>query len=575
MKEFRLAAQPSIRRPKRSPKLWIEQLENRNMPGETMLSLAIPLGLAPLGDLFDSARYAVTSDSPSASASWADSAVLDTSAKGEAESLAAFDANLADSLAGGSRQSAALGSASAAPATDFQADPGSWSADELSVAGTTSFVASNQFMGVPAAPISGAGLGQTLAILSGAIPAGAPAYIPASADSRGAAATATSSAASADASGGSGAAPMLHVLPRGTGGAQPNKGPKGGFTPAGYSPAQMKHAYGFDQLSQNGSGQTIFIIDAFDQPNITKDLNTFSSQFGLPSTTSGQFTFSEAFPSGTRPQGNISWGQEISLDVEWAHAIAPNANITLVEAASNSFTDLYGAVDYAVSHGARIVSMSWGASEYSSETSDDVHFNQPGVVFLASSGDSGGVVEYPSVSPYVVAVGGTSLPLDKSGNLTGAETAWSGGGGGTSTLEAIPGYQTSFGISNLNNKREVPDVSYNADPNTGVAVYDSYGNIFSGRGWLVFGGTSAGAPQWAALVALADQGRVSAGKAVLASSNLTTSPLYNSATGAAYSSNYRDITSGSNGFPAVAGYDLATGLGSPLANNLVPYLINN
>jgi hypothetical protein len=354
-----------------------------------------------------------------------------------------------------------------------------------------------------------------------------------------------------------GAAPMLH--------AQPMKGPHGGGgTPSGYSPAQMRHAYGFDTLTNDGSGQTIAIIDAYDDPNIVADLNKFSTQFGLPLTTSGTFTFTKAFAQGSAT-GNASWGQEISLDVEWAHAIAPKANILLVETANNSFANLLGGVDYAVSHGAQVVSMSWGAGDFSGESGYDSHFNVSGVTFLASSGDSGGQVIWPSASPYVVSVGGTHLPLDSSGNLTGAETVWSSGGGGASHYEAEPGYQIGYGITL--NGRGTPDVSYNADPYTGVAVYDSY--AFQGQsGWLVFGGTSAGAPQWAGLIALVNQGR----SAPLSSNSLTASPEYTAATGSVYSTNYRDITAGSNGYTAATGYDLATGVGSPLANNLVPYL---
>ncbi|HMC65631.1 MAG TPA: hypothetical protein VKI65_11895, partial [Gemmataceae bacterium] len=156
--------------------------------------------------------------------------------------------------------------------------------------------------------------------------------------------------------------------------------------------------------------------------------------------------------------------------------------------------------------------------------------------------------------------------LDSSGNRTSAETAWSSGGGGASGNEAEPGYQVSYGIVS-NGRRGTPDVSYDANPNTGFAVYDST-SYFGQSGWQVFGGTSAGAPQWAALVALADQGRATP----LSTSNLTSSPEYTAATGPVYASSYHDIVSGSNGYLATTGYDLATGLGSPIANNLVPFL---
>jgi len=359
---------------------------------------------------------------------------------------------------------------------------------------------------------------------------------------------------------GGGASPMLQ--------AQPQRNPHGGSgggAPAGYSPAQVRHAYGFDLLANDGAGQTIAIVNAYDHPAIESDLNIFSNQFDLPTTTSGQFTFTKVYAQGSKPQGNGGWAQEISLDVEWAHAIAPRANIMLVEAANNSFTNLLGAVDYAVNNGASVVSMSWGANDFSGELSYDYHFNKPGVTFLAASGDSGGQVLWPSASPYVVSVGGTRLPLDANGNLNGSETAWTSGGGGASFYEPEPTYQLAYGLSL--GGRGTPDVSYNGDPNTGFAVYDSY-SYLGQKGWLVFGGTSAGTPQWAGLVALANQSRATP----LSSSNLVASPFYTAATGPAYASSYRDVTAGSNGYGAGAGYDLATGVGSPRANSLVPYL---
>jgi hypothetical protein len=336
--------------------------------------------------------------------------------------------------------------------------------------------------------------------------------------------------------------------------------------PSGYSPSQIQHAYGFDKLSQTGAGVTIAIVDAYNDPTITSDLHTFDHQFGLADP-----NFTIAYAQGSKPRNNGGWAQEISIDVEWAHAIAPGASIMLVECASNSNNNLFGGVDYATNHGAQVVSMSWRGGDSSSDTSLDAHFNHSGVCYIASSGDSGGTVGYPSTSPYVISVGGTHLPLDSSGNLTGAETVWSGSGGGPSTVESEPGYQTSYGITITGGKRGTPDVSYDADPNTGVSVYDS--TSYQGlSGWITFGGTSIGAPQWAGLIALADQGRATP----ISSNNLSSTPWYNGATGSLYASDYRDITSGSAGsFSATTGYDLCTGLGSPLANNLVPYLISH
>ena len=357
-----------------------------------------------------------------------------------------------------------------------------------------------------------------------------------------------------------------HAGPRMTASAAPTLHVRGDATtsPTGYSPTQISHAYGFDQLNQTGAGQTIAIVDAYDHPNIQDDLNTFDHQFGLP-----DLVLTKVDQNGgtNYPRTDAGWALEIALDVEWAHAIAPGANILLVEAKSNSLSNLLAAVDYASQH-AQVVSMSWGGSEFSSEASYDSHFNVPNVTFLASSGDGGSGVSYPAASPYVVSVGGTTLPLDGSGNLTRAETAWSGSGGGISNQEAEPPYQSNYPIPNTSGQRGVPDVAYVADPSTGVAVFDSV-RYQGQKGWFQIGGTSVGDPSWAGLIARADQGRTTP----LSSNNLKSSPEYSAATGKAYASNYRDITSGSNGgFSARTGYDFITGLGSPNAKNLVPAL---
>jgi hypothetical protein len=262
-----------------------------------------------------------------------------------------------------------------------------------------------------------------------------------------------------------------------------------------------------------------------------------------------------ATPEGRTPNSS-GWAQEISLDVEWAHAIAPAAHILLVEARSSSLSDLLTAVDYATNHGAQTVSMSWGAGEFSSESSYDGHFLHTGVTYVASSGDTGSLTEWPAVSPNVVGVGGTALNVDSSGTYL-SETGWSGSGGGISAYEAKPGYQSGVTLSAT--KRTTPDVAYDASPSTGVAVYDSY---FGGGGWGQYGGTSAGAPQWAALIALANQGR-----STPLSSSGTLNAIYSGTT------NFHDVTSGSSGtYSAGTGYDLVTGIGSPMANNLIAYL---
>jgi uncharacterized repeat protein (TIGR03803 family) len=341
----------------------------------------------------------------------------------------------------------------------------------------------------------------------------------------------------------------------------------------GYTPQQMRHAYGVDQLiamGATGQGQVIAIVDAYGSPTIQADLNTFCTAFGIPSTAVQVY-----YPQG-QPQPVNLWVTETSLDVEWAHAIAPGATIVLVVAQSANDADLYAAVDYAVSLGATQVSMSWGSSEYSTETSSDFHFNVAGVTFFAASGDFGAYngangavgVSYPACSPYVVGVGGTTLNLDSTGNIL-SETAWSydpntgyGGGGGSSLYETLPSYQASWDTLS-GTTRGVPDVAYYANPTPGVPVYQDGGGFEAG--WVPVGGTSSGSPQWAALCALANS---------LRSQSINSSPgiLYSLAT-SDYAGYYHDIISGSNGaYSAGTGYDLVTGLGSPIANQLVPAL---
>jgi subtilase family serine protease len=326
-----------------------------------------------------------------------------------------------------------------------------------------------------------------------------------------------------------------------------------------YTPAQIRHAYGFDQLSATGANQKIAIVDAYGNASIQSDLNTFCSQFGLSSTTVQII--------GNNTSTDTGWALETALDVEWAHAIAPGATIILSVAASSSSSDLLNAVDAAVSAGATVVSMSWGGPEFSGMSYYDNHFNRSGVTFTASSGDSGAGVEWPAVSPYVIAVGGTSLYLDSNGNRT-SETAWSGSGGGISSYYGEPAFQIGWQTSN---QRSVPDVSYLADPNTGVYVYDSVNG-----GWYAVGGTSAGAPQWAALIALANNIRANNSSSTLSLANTLIYPLAQGGTSTPYSiaaAYFYDVTQGSDGgYNAGPSYDFVTGLGSPVASALVPAL---
>jgi len=319
--------------------------------------------------------------------------------------------------------------------------------------------------------------------------------------------------------------------------------------PAGYGPDQLRSAYNLPSTT-GGAGQTIAIVDAYDLPTAESDLNTYRAQFGIPSCTSASGCFRKMGQTGGAvPAVNASWGQEIALDLDMASAICPNCNILLVEASSASVADLATAVDTAVSRGATVVSNSYGANEFSSETSFDGHYNHPGVAITVSSGDNGYGVQYPASSRYVTAVGGTSL---KTASTTRGwtETAWSGGGSGCSALETQPSWQAGLGSCA---KRTVADVSAVADPNTGVAVYDS--TPYSGSsGWLVFGGTSVAAPVIAGVYALA-------GNASTAGSSYPYS----------HRSSLNDVTSGSNGrckrtaylCTAGPGYDGPTGLGTP------------
>jgi subtilase family serine protease len=346
--------------------------------------------------------------------------------------------------------------------------------------------------------------------------------------------------------------------------------------PTGLSPAQTRHAYGFDQLANYGAGQIIAIVDAYDDPNIEADLGVFDNHFQLSPCTTNNGCFQKIYVSRHAPRTDAGWSLEISLDVEWAHAIAPQAKILLVEAASSGFTDLLSAVDVAVKNKASVVSMSWGGGDFSSELNYDFQFAASGVTFTASSGDSGDGVEYPAASPHVVAVGGTTLSLKDASGTYGGEAAWSGSGGGQSSYETEPGYQFSYPIpDDPNGRRGVPDVAYDADPVSGFSVYDTVS--YQGQsGWFQVGGTSAGAPQWAALFAIVNSLRVAAGKDTL---NGGGAYVYAVAHTGVYAANYHDVATGSNGTcgtlcNAVMGYDYVTGLGSPQANNIVPALVN-
>jgi subtilase family serine protease len=324
--------------------------------------------------------------------------------------------------------------------------------------------------------------------------------------------------------------------------------PNASTSPTGLAPATIMSAYGFPTSQTAGAGTTIAIVDAYDDPTAETDLGVFSIQYGLPACTTANGCFKKVNQTGGSiyPRKDAGWALEISLDVQWAHAIAPGAKILLVEASSNSFTNLLAAEDYATSH-AGYVSNSWGAGEFGGETGSayDGHFNRPGVSIFVSSGDSGLPASYPSSSPYVISVGGTTLHLNLSQSDPGFETGWSGSGGGCSTYETAMSAQSSFSQYaqvNCGGKRATPDLSLDADPNSGVSVYDST-RYLGQKGWWTVGGTSASSPMIAA-------------RAAISGAVVDSSYIYGG------SITYRDITSGNNGANCLPGYDLVTGRGS-------------
>ena len=308
-----------------------------------------------------------------------------------------------------------------------------------------------------------------------------------------------------------------------------------GSTIVYYTPSQIQTAYGFNKVSVGGfsltpanynatagAGETIAIVDAYDDPNIASDLVGFDTYFGLPGTNASVpgttnsvfnfFTKVNEYGGTNYPAVSVGWSREIALDVEWIHAMAPQAKILLVEATSDLLPDLYQAASFAASQpGVVAVSMSFGSSDYAGETASDFNFTTPlghqGVVFVASTGDypNSGAPAYPAFSPNVLAVGGTSLTLNPNNSIA-SETTWNdalgGSLGGVSSIEAEPAYQEGVQQTGF---RTIPDVSLNADPNTGYPVYDTTYNPVPGDPWEELGGTSASGPIWSALVAIIDQ----------------------------------------------------------------------
>src|SRR3954453_10551785 len=247
--------------------------------------------------------------------------------------------------------------------------------------------------------------------------------------------------------------------------------------PAGLGPADLQSAYKLPS-STAGSGQTVGIVDAQDDPNAESDLATYRSTYGLPPCTTANGCFRKVNQNGAAsplPASDAGWAGEISLDLDMVSAVCPSCKILLVEANSAYDSDLFVAEDRAVTLGARYVSNSWGGGEWSGQTtSADPHFNHPGVVITASTGDSGYGAAYPATSRYVTAVGGTSLTRAGTTARGWTEKAWGGAGSGCSGFDEKPTWQT---VSTGCARRAEADVSAVADPNTGVAVYNG--------GWAV------------------------------------------------------------------------------------------
>jgi hypothetical protein len=377
-----------------------------------------------------------------------------------------------------------------------------------------------------------------------------------------------------------------------------------------YAPAQIRAAYGLTPLpaagatlsaadaAALGAGQTIYIVDAYDHPNAWSDLAKFSTKFGLPACTSVALTASTRLPLASAGSGctfsvvytdssaalksgapayNASWIAEIALDTQWAHAIAPLARIVLVEVADANSNSLLGGVALANRMGPGVVSMSFGAAEGTWVTASDSAFTTTGMTYVASAGDAGAQVLWPAVSPHVLAVGGTSL--EWSGAGTRYEAAWASSGGGVSSIEPLPSWQSGTRVAGAAaaTMRTVSDVAFNANPTTGQYVaLTAQGSATTT--WNAYGGTSIGAPQWAGLVAVANARRVAVSRALLGDFHAT---LYKTiaASASTYAADFADIVAGSDGACATCttgtGFDTVTGWGTPNAGALLDTLVSD
>jgi subtilase family serine protease len=351
---------------------------------------------------------------------------------------------------------------------------------------------------------------------------------------------------------------------------------------SGYTPAQITTAYGFNAINftsssgatikGDGTGQTIALIEVYHNPNLQAEVDVFSTTYGLPA-----LKVDVVNQAGN--QTDPGWAGEEALDVEWAHAIAPGANVLVVEASpGKNDVDGYNAFVTAVqtaasTKGVSVVSMSLGGDEFTGESSQDSIFGAAGITFIASSGDTG-TIEWPATAPNDLAIGGTTLQVSDTGSYV-SEVGWAGAGGGLSTGESEPAYQNAVQSTG---KRSTPDVAFVADPRTGVSVYYISPTSTTGQGkWGSVGGTSVGAPAWAGILAIINQGRVLSGQATLTGATDTLPAIYalpasdfNKIAITPYSGN--GVTNQAINTP---NYNTQTGLGTPIGLALVTNLVND
>jgi subtilase family serine protease len=369
-----------------------------------------------------------------------------------------------------------------------------------------------------------------------------------------------------------------------------------------YAPDQIRQAYDMvpvptdltnltkEQAASLGAGQTIYVLGVYYNPNTANDLATFNARFSLPTCTTKTLTSKDALPlapadstcslvlanattdgklTDTVPVFNSTWASESALDVQWAHAMAPLARIVLVSGVNSTLASILGDITLANKMGDGVVSMSLGSPETFVSSNYESYFNKSNMTYVAATGDSGNTVNWPAVSPKVLAVGGTWLNYS---NNTRVELAWSNSGGGVSSYIQKPSYQ-----SRVNAKmRSVPDVSFNASPQSGQYVYVTQANDKMGY-WFSLYGTSASTPQWAGILAIANANRALVNKPPIGIPNTLLYSVYNTSN-SLYATDFYDIMSGTNGkcvtCTASVGYDTVTGLGSPNVNNLLTALSN-